>query len=85
MQKNLNLRQKKVIDIDTAERVGSITDIDIDVTSGKIRSIAISKTGFLSFIHDSGEISVDWEDVAAIGSEYVLIKFKKNTKIGDKC
>ena len=85
MQKNLDLRQKKVIDIDTAERVGSIIDMDIDVTSGKIRSVTISKTGFLSFMHDSGEITVGWEDVAAIGSEYILIKFEKNTKISDKC
>ena len=85
MQKNLDLRQKKVIDVDTAEQLGSIVDMDIDVATGKIRNVTISKTGFSRFIHETKEFAVAWEDVTAVGNEYILIKFKKNTKIADKC
>ena len=85
MQKNHALKQKKVIDIDTAEPLGCIVDMDIDVETGKIKSVTISKTGFSRFIHETKEFLVAWEDVSAIGSEYILVKFKKNTKILDKC
>ncbi len=85
MQKNLDLRQKKVIDVDTAEQLGCIIDMDIDVASGKIRKITVSKTGFSRFLHEAKEFAVAWEDVAAVGNEYILVKIKKNTKIADKC
>ena len=41
MRKNLDLRQKKVIDADTAEQIGYIRDMDIDLASGKILSVSI--------------------------------------------
>ena len=77
MQKNLDLRQKKVIDIDSAELLGCISDMDIDVASGKIRSVTVSKNGFSRFIHDAKEIMIEWDEVTAIGSEYILVKSKK--------
>ena len=80
MQKHLDLRQKKVIDVDTAEQIGYIRDMDIDFTSGKILSVNIPKNGFSWLIHDYKGITVSWDEVIAIGNEYILIKFKKNQK-----
>ena len=85
MQKNLDLRQKKVIDVDTAEQIGYIRDMDIDFASGRILSVTIPKSGFANFLHDFKAITVCWDEVVAIGSEYVLVKFKKNPKISDNC
>lgn len=85
MQKSLDLRQKKVIDVDTAEQIGYIRDMDIDFASGKILSVTIPKSNFSWIMHDFKGITVSWDEVVAIGSEYVLIKFKKNNKINDKC
>ena len=85
MQKNLDLRQKKVIDADTAERLGNIVDMDIDLTTGKIRSVTISKNGFSRFINEAKEINVLWDEIVAMGNEYILVRLKKNTKIADKC
>ena len=85
MQKSLDLRQKKVIDVDTAEQIGYIRDMDIDFASGKILSVTVPKTGFSWFLHDFKGTTVSWDEVLAIGSEYVLVKFKKNNKIADKC
>ena len=82
MQKNLDLRQKKVISAETAELLGSIFDMDIDISSGKIRSISVSKGGFSRFMHESKETVFEWDEVVAIGSEYILVKSKK---IQDKC
>lgn len=85
MQKSLDLRQKKVIDVDTAEQIGYIRDMEIDVNSGKILSVTIPKNSFSWIFHDFKGITVSWDEVLAIGSEYVLVKFKKNKKIEDKC
>ena len=41
MLKNFDLRQKKVIDIDTAELIGYIRDMDIDIETGKINSVTV--------------------------------------------
>ena len=85
MQKSLDLRQKKVIDVDTAEQIGYIRDMEIDVNNGKILSVTIPKNSFSWIFHDFKGITVSWDEVLAIGSEYVLVKFKKNKKIEDKC
>lgn len=80
MQKNLDLRQKKVIDVNTAEQIGCIIDMDIDVGNGKIRSITVAKNGFLHLIHEVNDMTFSWDEVVAVGSEYILVK-----KIADKC
>ena len=85
MQKNLDLRQKKVIDVDTAEKIGFIRDMDIDLESGKILSVRIPRGGLSGIIHDFKGITVSWDEVVAIGSEYILVKFKKKPKISDNC
>ena len=85
MQKSLDLRQKKVIDVDTAEQIGYIRDMDIDLQSGKIISVTVPRNTFLPIFHDFKSVTVSWDEVLAIGSEYVLVKFKKNNKIADKC
>jgi len=85
LRKNLDLRQKKVIDVDTAEQIGYIRDMDIDFDSGKILSVSIPKNGFSGLLRDFKGITVSWDEVVAIGNEYILVKFKKNPKIEDKC
>lgn len=84
MHKNLDLRQKKVIDVDTAEQIGYIRDMDIDLSSGKILSVSIPNGGLSWLLHDFKGITISWEEVVAIGSEYVLVKLKKNPKIIDE-
>lgn len=85
MRKSLDLRQKKVIDVDTAEQIGYIRDMDIDFASGKIMSVTVPKNNLSHIFHDFKGYTVSWDEVLAIGSEYVLVKFKKNNKIQDNC
>jgi len=74
MLKNFDLRQKRVIDMDSAEVIGFIRDMDIDFDTGKIRSVTIPKGGvFGSFTKDKN-VTVPWERVVSIGSEFVIIK-----------
>jgi len=72
--KNFDLKQKRVIDVDTAEVVGFIRDMDIDFETGKIRSVTIPQKGFFSMLSGGRNVTVPWDRVIAIGSEFVIIK-----------
>lgn len=73
MFKSFDLRRKKVIDIDTAEQIGYIHDMDIDVESGRINSVTIPQNGLLGFVMRKN-ITLPWAGIIAVGSEYVLVK-----------
>ena len=77
MLKNFDLRQKRVIDVDTAEAVGFIRDMDIDFETGKIRSVTIPKKGIFGILSGEKNVTVPWERVVAIGNEFVIIKQKE--------
>lgn len=78
--KNFDLRQKKVIDADTAEVIGYIRNMDIDFDSGKIRSVTVPQKGFLGICGLGRNVTVPWERVLAMGSEYVLVKTRADIK-----
>lgn len=78
MKKSFDLRQKKVIDVDTAERIGYIKDIEIDFVTGKIKSVTVPKNNLLGLFFGQKNQIVPWEKVIAIGSEYIIVKQEIN-------
>ncbi len=74
MLKNFDLKQKRVIDVDTAEVVGFIRDMDIDFETGRIRSVTIPQKSILSLFSGGKNVTVPWERVVAIGNEFVIVK-----------
>lgn len=83
MLKNFDLKQKRVIDVDTAEAVGFIRDMDIDFETGKIRSVTIPRKGIVSWFSGEKNVTVPWDRVVAIGREFVIIKQVDQTDIID--
>ena len=79
MLKSFDLKQKRVIDVDTAETVGYIRDMDIDFDTGKIRSVTIPQKGLLGWISGEKNVTVPWESVVSIGREFVIIKRGENS------
>ena len=70
-----NLKQRIVIDIATAERMGYVTDVEINEISGRIESIIINKhSGFFSSFFGLGERSIPWDSIVVMGREFVLVK-----------
>ena len=80
MLKNFDLKQKKVIDIDTAELVGYIRDMDIDVETGRINSVTVPSGGVLKAFGIGRSITVPWDSVMAVGKEYILVKSSQEIK-----
>ena len=74
---NFDLRQKKVLDADTAEVLGYIRDMDIDFQTGRINSVTVPRRGIVGIIGAKRCITVPWENVVAMGREYILVKTTK--------
>lgn len=70
-----DLKQREVINIITAERLGYITDVDIDFETGKIRSVIIpNRRGILGFLSKKNDYVVPWKNIVTVGREIVLVK-----------
>lgn len=65
------LRQRTVIDIDTAEKIGFVSDVEINEFDGSISALVVRKHGMLLKL---GEVSIPWECISAVGNEFILVK-----------
>ncbi len=69
------LRRRTVIDINTAECIGYVSDIEIDEASGRITAVIVRKHyGLLASLFRIGEMSVPWQTITAMSDEFVLVK-----------
>ena len=75
------LRRKIVINIENAERIGNVSDIDVDVLTGKIKSIIIPKNDIISIFTRRREIIIPWSDIISVGSEFILVNMPTDTEI----
>ncbi len=82
MQNSNELRRKEVIDIRTAERLGTVYDIDVDLKSGRINSLILPSGEFyIPFFSRRHEIVIPWSAVVAVGSEFILVESCNTTDL----
>lgn len=75
MFRGIKLRQREVIDITSAEKLGFINDIEINESSGNIEAITVPKKfRFFAHIFGGGELIIPWENIEAFGREIVLVR-----------
>lgn len=73
-----DLRQKEVVNIYTAERLGYITDVEIDFETGSVRSVVVPKRRTAKNIFSKRKsYIIAWEDIVCVGSEIVLVKLQE--------
>lgn len=69
------LRRRTVIDTETAQKIGYVSDIEIDELSGRISAVIVRRNGrLLSGLFGFGEISLPWQAITAMSDEFVLVK-----------
>ena len=67
-------RQKDVINLCDAARIGCVSDIEFDTCSGQICSLIISTcNGWFSFSKDC-RIVLPWNRIECIGEDAILVK-----------
>lgn len=67
-----NFKNREVINIDTAERLGVVSDVEIDAAEGRIKSVIVRRAGARGFF--GGELVVPWSSVRVAGKDVILVK-----------
>ena len=72
-QRYTELRCKEVICLADGRRLGYITDLEIDITCGKILALILPGPGKLKGLLSSGEYRVPYHEIASIGADLILV------------
>lgn len=67
-----SFKNREVINIDTAERIGVVADVEIDTESGNIKSLIVKRSGILNVL--GRELIIPWNSIAVIGKEIILVR-----------
>lgn len=78
LKKMMNISEfqvKDVVNVSNGKKLGSIGDIDINVTTGKIQAIVIGGTGkVFGFFRKEEEIVIPWRNIVKIGEDVILVR-----------
>ena len=75
MLKTSDLKLKEIINVLDGKRLGTITDIEIDVESGRLTAIVVPGGGrFLGMFGRSEDIVIPWEKINKIGLDVILVE-----------
>ncbi|AST92132.1 MULTISPECIES: YlmC/YmxH family sporulation protein [Sutcliffiella] len=66
---------KDVVNVSEGKRLGTIGDIDINLTTGKIEAIIVSGSGkMLGLFNKEQEIIIPWRNIVKIGADVILVR-----------
>ena len=82
MVKTSDLKVKEVININDGKRLGAITDIEIDIESGRLTAIVVPGPGkFLGFFGRNEDIVIPWDEINKIGADVILVETTSFTEL----
>ena len=82
MVKTSDLKVKEVININDGKRLGAITDIEIDIESGRLTAIVVPGPGkFLGFFGRNEDIVIPWDKINKIGADVILVETASFTEM----
>ncbi|HQE05070.1 MAG TPA: YlmC/YmxH family sporulation protein [Tepidanaerobacteraceae bacterium] len=77
MMKTSDLRQREVINIVDGKRLGFVSDFDIDLERGVIKSIIIpGQSKLFSIFSKTADYVIPWEQIKTIGSDVILVELQ---------
>ncbi len=80
MHKTADFRQKEVINIATGQRIGYISDVDIDMNNGTLNSVIIPGNGkFFGLFGGEKDIVIPWDAIRTIGDDIILVDYNDQT------
>ena len=64
-----------VINTIDGQRLGNITDLDIDLTTGRINALILTEPGsFFGLFRRGHDLEIPWEKVILIGIDVILVE-----------
>lgn len=75
MLKTSDLKLKEVINVMDGKRLGTITDIEIDVETGQLTAIVVPGIGkFLGLFGRNEDVVIPWDKINKIGMDVILVE-----------
>ncbi|MEA5632484.1 YlmC/YmxH family sporulation protein [Bacillus velezensis] len=69
---------KDVVNVSNGKKLGSIGDIDINVTTGKFQAIILGGNGkVLGFFGKEEELVIPWRNIVKIGEDVILVRLSE--------
>jgi YlmC/YmxH family sporulation protein len=73
---------KDVVNVGDGKKLGNISDIEINLVTGKIDAIVISGTGkILGFFGKDEEVIIPWKNIIKIGEDVILVRYKETSEL----
>lgn len=71
------IRDKEVINLYNGQRMGYITDFEVDLDKGSVIGIIIPGEGkVMSFFSKTNDIIIHWSKIVKIGNDTILVNLK---------
>lgn len=76
---------KDVVNVADGKKLGNITDLDINLVTGKIDAIII-QTGskMMGLLGKYDEIIIPWTNIVKIGTDVILVRHTRTSYEGDE-
>ncbi|UOQ43126.1 YlmC/YmxH family sporulation protein [Halobacillus salinarum] len=70
-----DLQVKDVIAMETGERLGYISDLDIDTNRGRLKGLVVTLKGkAMGLFGKEEELVIPWDQIVNIGADVILVK-----------
>lgn len=72
-----DLQTKEIINMDDGKRMGVIIDVNVDPTTGRIKSFLLQENKNVRKMFSSREeYEVKWEQIVKVGEDIILVNTK---------
>ena len=79
------LRDKAVINVCDGNRIGQVTDLDIDIRCGRITALIVCPDSIAGILFSKNRVKIPWEDIVKIGKDTILVERKPSGGGCDVC
>ncbi len=69
------LKTKEVINVSNGARLGFVTDVELDLDTGKLTAIVVPGAyKMMGFLGREEDIIIKWENIKKIGDDIIIIE-----------
>ena len=74
------LRQKEVININDASRLGYVSDVEVSLNKGEIEAIVVPGKMKLFHFGSKDDLVISWDKIKMIGEDVILVDTPANIR-----
>ena len=69
------LRQKDVVNICDGQKLGCVSELEIDAECGRVTAVIVYGDSFVSLLFGKNKICIPWDKIKCIGRDTVLVEY----------